>query len=29
VDESLPLTMGEFEERGNPKLREQYEYISS
>ena len=27
LDESLPLTVGEFEEWGNPKIREQYEYI--
>jgi hypothetical protein len=25
----LPLTVGEFEEWGNPKLLEQYEYINS
>jgi oligopeptidase B len=29
LDESLPLTVGEFEEWGNPKLREQYEYMKS
>jgi oligopeptidase B len=29
LDESLPLTVGEFEEWGNPKIREQYEYIRS
>ena len=29
LDESLPLTVGEFEEWGNPKIREQYEYIKS
>ena len=29
LDESLPLTVGEFEEWGNPKLREQYEYIKT
>jgi oligopeptidase B len=29
LDESLPLTIGEFEEWGNPKIREQYEYIKS
>ncbi|HSB43094.1 MAG TPA: S9 family peptidase [Methylomirabilota bacterium] len=27
LDESLPLTVGEFEEWGNPKVREQYEYM--
>jgi oligopeptidase B len=27
LDESLPLTIGEFEEWGNPKLREHYEYM--
>ena len=27
LDETLPLTVGEFEEWGNPKIREQYEYI--
>jgi oligopeptidase B len=27
LDESLPLTVGEFEEWGNPKIREQYEYM--
>jgi oligopeptidase B len=27
LDESLPLTVGEFEEWGNPKIREHYEYI--
>jgi oligopeptidase B len=29
VDETLPLTVGEFEEWGNPKLREFYDYIAS
>jgi oligopeptidase B len=29
LDESLPLTIGEFEEWGNPKIREQYEYMKS
>jgi oligopeptidase B len=29
LDETLPLTVGEFEEWGNPKLLEQYEYINS
>jgi oligopeptidase B len=29
LDESLPLTVGEFEEWGNPKVREQYEYMKS
>jgi oligopeptidase B len=29
LDESLPLTVGEFEEWGNPKVKEQYEYIKS
>jgi oligopeptidase B len=29
LDESLPLTVGEFEEWGNPKLREDYDYMSS
>ncbi len=29
LDESLPLTVGEFEEWGNPKIPEQYEYIKS
>jgi oligopeptidase B len=29
LDESLPLTVGEFEEWGNPKLREQYVYMKS
>ena len=27
LDESLPLTVGEFEEWGNPKIPEQYEYM--
>jgi oligopeptidase B len=27
LDASLPLTVGEFEEWGNPRIREQYEYI--
>jgi oligopeptidase B len=29
LDEELPLTVGEFEEWGNPKIREDYEYIRS
>jgi oligopeptidase B len=29
LDESLPLTVGEFEEWGNPKLREYYDYMRS
>jgi len=29
LDESLPLTIGEFEEWGNPKIPEQYQYIKS
>jgi oligopeptidase B len=29
LDESLPLTVGEFEEWGNPKIREQYEYMKA
>jgi oligopeptidase B len=29
LDESLPLTIGEFEEWGNPKTREHYEYMRS
>jgi oligopeptidase B len=29
LDESLPLTVGEFEEWGNPKKKEEYEYIKS
>ncbi len=28
-DESLPLTVGEFEEWGNPKIREHYEYMKT
>jgi oligopeptidase B len=28
-DESLPLTVGEFEEWGNPKIKEHYEYMKS
>ena len=28
-DETLPLTVGEFEEWGNPKIKEQYEYMKS
>jgi len=28
-DESLPLTVGEVEEWGNPKIREQYEYMKT
>jgi oligopeptidase B len=28
-DESLPLTVGEFEEWGNPKIQEQYVYMKS
>jgi oligopeptidase B len=27
LDTSLPLTVGEFEEWGNPKIKEQYEYM--
>jgi oligopeptidase B len=27
LDESLPLTVGEFEEWGNPKINEDYEYL--
>ena len=27
LDEALPLTVGEFEEWGNPKIREHYEYM--
>jgi oligopeptidase B len=27
LDETLPLTTGEFEEWGNPKIREEYEYL--
>ena len=29
LDESLPLTVGEFEEWGNPKIREQYDYMKT
>ena len=29
LDESLPLTVGEFEEWGNPKIPEQYDYMKS
>ena len=29
LDESLPLTVGEFEEWGNPKKRDEYEYIKT
>jgi oligopeptidase B len=29
LDESLPLTIGEFEEWGNPKIREHYEYMKT
>ncbi len=29
LDESLPLTVGEFEEWGNPKIREHYEYLNT
>ena len=29
LDESLPLTVGEFEEWGNPKIKEQYEYMKT
>jgi oligopeptidase B len=29
LDESLPLTVGEFEEWGNPKIREQYLYMKT
>ncbi|HUM18153.1 MAG TPA: S9 family peptidase [Candidatus Nitrosotalea sp.] len=29
LDESLPLTVGEFEEWGNPKVREQYDYMKA
>ena len=29
LDESLPLTVGEFEEWGNPKVKAEYEYMSS
>jgi oligopeptidase B len=29
LDESLPLTVGEFEEWGNPKIRVEYDYMNS
>ena len=29
IDETLPLTVGEFEEWGNPKVKEQFDYIAS
>jgi len=29
LDETLPLTVGEFEEWGNPKIREHYEYMKA
>ena len=29
LDESLPLTVGEFEEWGNPKIREHHEYMKT
>jgi oligopeptidase B len=29
LDESLPLTVGEFEEWGNPKIEEQYDYMKA
>jgi oligopeptidase B len=29
LDESLPLTVGEFEEWGNPKIPEQYAYMKT
>ena len=29
LDENLPLTVGEFEEWGNPKRKDEYEYIKS
>ncbi|HEY2995809.1 MAG TPA: S9 family peptidase [Methylomirabilota bacterium] len=29
LDESLPLTVGEFEEWGNPKIREHYAYMTT
>ena len=29
MDESLPLTIGEFEEWGNPRIKEQYEYMKT
>jgi oligopeptidase B len=29
LDEDMPLTVGEFEEWGNPKIKEQYEYMKT
>ena len=29
LDETLPLTVGEFEEWGNPKKKEEYDYMKS
>jgi oligopeptidase B len=29
LDESLPLTVGEFEEWGNPRKKDEYEYMKS
>jgi oligopeptidase B len=29
LDETLPLTVGEFEEWGNPKIKEQYDYMKT
>src|SRR3989304_4979626 len=29
LDESLPLTVGEFEEWGNPKKKDEYDYLKS
>jgi oligopeptidase B len=29
LDESLPLTVGEFQEWGNPKIKEQYDYMKT
>src|SRR5437868_14505821 len=29
LDESLPLTVGEFEEWGNPKKKDEYDYIKT
>src|SRR5688572_30905459 len=29
LDESLPLTVGEFEEWGNPKIRAYYDYMKT
>jgi oligopeptidase B len=29
LDESIPLTAGEFEEWGNPKIKEHYEYLKT